>query len=180
MNTAESWQAQEAPQAPIHSLPSPPVSRKDPKLAAFLSFFPGVGHIYNGLYMRGLTFFLIGFSLLGITSRGNGLFSVALAFFWIFNVLDSYRQAVLINYGYAQDLGVTDLPTLPRASQGGLAAGLILTLIGTTALLDRYFVIDFEWIFDLWPVGLIAIGGWLIWGWLRDRIKGQAEPRLGD
>ena len=29
---------------------------------------------------------------------------------WFFNVLDAYRQAVLINYGYSQDLGLLDRP----------------------------------------------------------------------
>ena len=41
------------------------------------------------------------------------------------------------------------------------------------ALLDRWFVIDLAWLFDLWPVALLLVGGWLIWGSLRDRRKAR-------
>ena len=33
--------------------------KKHPFLAAFLSFFPGLGNIYNGLYLRGVIFFTV-------------------------------------------------------------------------------------------------------------------------
>lgn len=146
--------------------------QKNPALAGFLSLFPGMGNIYNGLYLRGLTFFLIVAGLIGTVNEGGPeIFGFAIAFFWIFNVIDAYRQATLINYGYAQDLGIEDRPKHPKASQGGLAAGVILVLIGLVALLDRWFVIDLAWLFDLWPVALLLVGGWLIWGSLRERRK---------
>jgi TM2 domain-containing membrane protein YozV len=115
MNPAENWQtaagpiAAEPEPAPAFAAPAPTpvpvappaVSRKNPFLAALLSAFPGLGNIYNGLYLRGITFFLLIVSLIGITMRGHDLFGMAIAFFWLFNVIDSYRQATLINYGYA-------------------------------------------------------------------------------
>ena len=94
---------------------------------------------------------------------------MSIAFFWIFNVLDAYRQATLINYGYAQDLGLLDMPQHPRAGQGGLTAGILLTLIGLFAVCDRYFDIRLDWLFDLWPFALVVGGAWLIWGAIRDR-----------
>ena len=175
MNPAENWQTAAAEPAPppaatpLAEVPAP-IGRKNPFLAAILSGFPGMGHVYNGLYMRGVVFFLIILSLIGIVDGGGpDLFGFAIAFFWIFNVLDAYRQATLINYGYAQDLGLVDLPRHPRASQGGLAAGVILFFIGLFALLERYFDIRLDWIFDLWPFGLVVLGGWMIWASLRDR-----------
>jgi hypothetical protein len=84
-------------------------------------------------------------------------------------VIDSYRQATLINYGYAQDLGLLDLPRHPRASQGGVVAGVLLVLIGLVALSEQYFNVSLEWLFDLWPFALVAVGGWLVWSSLRDR-----------
>jgi hypothetical protein len=180
MNPAENWQtaaaepASSAPAAPAVDVPAP-IGQKNPGLAALLSFFPGMGNIYNGLYVRGLTFFLVILSLIGITSRGgNDLFGFAIAFFWIFNVIDAYRQATLINYGYAQDLGLVDLPRHPRASQGGVAAGVLLFFIGLFALLERYFDIRLDWLFDLWPFGLVVLGGWMIWASLRERRRAQA------
>lgn len=179
MNPAENWHTAAEPTAPAASaapaVPDPglampfPIGRKNPGLAALLSLFPGLGHIYNGLYMRGITFFLVIVSLIAITSDGHDLFGIAIAFFWLFNVIDAYRQATLINYGYAQDLGLSDLPRHPRASQGGVIAGLLLASIGGIALLERYFEISLDWVFDLWPFALVAIGGWLIFASLRDR-----------
>src|SRR5215510_6401687 len=106
MNPAENWQtdAAEPPApAPTPAAAPAPIGQKNPGLAALLSFFPGMGNVYNGLYMRGVTFFLIILSLIGIANRGHDLFGFAIAFFWIFNVIDAYRQATLINYGYTQD-----------------------------------------------------------------------------
>jgi hypothetical protein len=189
MNPAENWQthaggptpapeiADAEPQAPMFNAAAlpPPAGRKNPGLAALLSLFPGMGNIYNGLYLRGVTFFLVAFSLIGILDSGHhDLFGFALAFFWLFNVIDAFRQATLINYGYAQDLGLLDLPRHPRASQGGIAAGILLTLIGAFALLERYFDIRLDWVLDLWPFALVAGGLWLIWAAVRDRRRGRA------
>lgn len=173
MNPAESWAPHPEPSlAPPTPLPVPKpvpaVGQKNPWIAAILSLFPGVGNVYNGLYMRGLTFFLIVMSCMVLADREDA-FAVVVAFFWIFNVLDAYRQATLINYGYAQDLGLVDLPKHPRASQGGIAAGVILTLIGLVALLDQYFVIDIEWLLESWPIALMAIGLWMIWSTIKSR-----------
>lgn len=165
------------PPAPAHALPAPLVLKK-PALAAFLSLFPGLGNVYNGLYLRGLVLFVIVFSILGILTSSDGenapFFAPAMAFFWLFNIIDAYRQAVLINHGYQQDLGILDLPKRPRPGQGGIAAGILLVLVGAYALLERFVDIDLDWIFNLWPVIAIALGGWLIWGTIRDRNKESA------
>ncbi|HEV7785173.1 MAG TPA: hypothetical protein VGQ28_07545 [Thermoanaerobaculia bacterium] len=179
MNPAENWQTHsgstEPEPLPSASAPAltaaaaaPPFLRKNPALAALLSAFPGMGNIYNGLYLRGITFFLLIASLIAIVPH-QPLFGMAIAFFWIFNVLDAYRQATLINYGYAQDLGLLDLPRHPRAGQGGLMAGILLTLIGLFAVCDQYFDVRLDWLFNLWPFALVVAGVWLIWGAIRDR-----------
>ncbi|HEY0511701.1 MAG TPA: hypothetical protein VGH73_07345 [Thermoanaerobaculia bacterium] len=182
MNPAENWQTHAGPvdaepqiaapfappPAPAVAVP-PPIGRKNPGLAALLSLFPGMGSVYNGLYMRGFTFFVVIASLIAITAKNHPLFGLAIAFFWLFNVIDAYRQATLINYGYAQDLGLLDMPKVPRAGQGGLVAGVLLSLIGIAAALDQYFDIRFDWIFNLWPFALVALGLWLIVSTIRDR-----------
>jgi hypothetical protein len=185
MNPAENWHTAAAepaaPAAPASTLAAPPpIGRKNPGLAALLSAFPGLGNIYNGLYLRGVTFFLIVMSLMGIAANDNDEIGVAVAFFWLFNVIDAYRQATLINYGYAQDLGLVDLPRHPRASQGGVLAGALLTLIGVLAVLDRYFEVRLEWILDLWPFALVIAGVWMIWASMRDRRRiGTGEAGEG-
>lgn len=178
MTPAENWRPQEVPSETATVGPAvgvPAVSRKNPRLAALFAVFPGLGHIYNGLYVRGITFFILFVSLIALTAEGNDLLGPAIAFVWFFNVLDSYRQATLINYGYAMDLGLTDLPNKPKAGQGGLIVGIFFVVIGSAAFADRFFVIDWEWLADAWPVALIALGGWLIWGAIRDRRKAALE-----
>jgi cell wall-active antibiotic response 4TMS protein YvqF len=162
-----------APAPAVHALPAP-LAIKKPGLAAFLSIFPGLGNVYNGLYLRGLIFFLIFFTMFGAVVKNDDnapFFVPAMMFFWLFSIIDAYRQALLINHGYQQDLGILDLPKRPRAGQGGMVAGIILVLIGIYALLEQYVYIDLDWLFDLWPVVAIALGGWLIWGTIRDRKK---------
>jgi len=129
MNPAESWHdASQAPQEPLHAVPEPTalpptIGRKNPNLAAFLSLFPGLGNVYNGLYMRGITFFLVIVSLIAIVVENHPLFGMAIAFFWLFNVIDAYRQAALINYDkmarvaslmYRSGLALGDRPTRPK------------------------------------------------------------------
>lgn len=185
MNPAENWHTAAEPPAPAASVTAPdpaPVAamgvppalgRKNPILAGLLSGFPGMGNIYNGLYMRGLTFFLIVVSLIGIADNGHDIWGFVVAFFWLFNIIDAYRQATLINYGYAQDLGLMDLPRHPRASQGGILAGVLLLLIGTVAIFEQYFDMRLDWLFDLWPFALVLAGAWMIWASLRDRRRAE-------
>jgi hypothetical protein len=182
MSPAEDWQPpypESAPPPPAAPAAQPqaarnPLHQKVPLLAAILSAFPGMGNVYNGLYLRGLIQFMIVASLLNMMDHhGTAFLAMSLAFFWIFNVLDAYRQAMLINYGYAQDLGLQDLPQRPRAGQGGLLAGVILTALGIIAFLDQYVNIDLRWLYDLWPLAIVAVGVWLIVASIKDRQKAK-------
>jgi hypothetical protein len=177
MNQVETWPGThpEQPETPdprptpaAADLP-PAVVRKNPVLAAFLSLLPGIGNVYNGLYMRGITFFLVIVSLMAIAAEGHPFFGFAVAFFWLFNVIDAFRQATLINYGYAQDLGLLDMPRVPPVGQGGILAGVLLILIGGVALAERYLDVSLQWLFDLWPFALVVAGGWLVVASARDR-----------
>jgi hypothetical protein len=152
---------------------------KSPLLALLLAGFPGIGHVYNGLYGRGLTFFLICAGLLRLTNHGDGaLFGFVLAFFWLFNMLDSYRQAVLINYGYSRDLGLSDLPARAPIAQGGVVAGVVLFAVGTVALLETTFNLDISFLIDFWPVGLMLAGAWMVTAAIRQRRKADLPPVL--
>lgn len=175
-------QAPPAPQPP--ATPPTPVAEvvastrfKNPALAAFLSLFPGVGNLYNGLYMRGLAFFLVCASLIFLVTESPGpLFGMAIPFFWIFNMVDAYRQATFINHGYGTDVGVDEPPKLASAGQGGMMVGIILFLIGTIALLEQLNMrINLDWLFDLWPLFLMGIGAWLIFDTVRDKARKAAE-----
>lgn len=174
-----SWQqypdaAAPAPPTQASASMRDPIHQKIPFLAGILSGFPGMGNVYNGLYLRGLIQFLIVATLVNMLDHhGTPFLGMSLAFFWIFNVLDAYRQAILINFGYSQDLGLLDKPRHPRASQGGLAAGILLTGLGTIAFLDQYVNIDLRWLYDLWPLAIVAVGVWLIVASIKERVKAK-------
>ena len=160
--------AVEAPKAPLPAQ-SPPL-QKHPIFAAVLALFPGMGNVYNGLYLRGIIFFTVIACLLalGTEDGSHPVLGFVVAFVWIFNVLDSIRQAQLINLGYAQDLGRTDLPKVPKAGQGGLLAGILLILLGVVASLELYFGIDLSWMVRYWPLAVIAFGAYLVAAWVRE------------
>jgi phage shock protein PspC (stress-responsive transcriptional regulator) len=170
--------AVEAPKAPLPAQ-SPPL-QKHPIFAAVLALFPGMGNVYNGLYLRGIIFFTVIACLLALGTEGGNhpVLGFVVAFVWIFNVLDSMRQAHLINCGHAQDLGQTDLPKIPKAGQGGLLAGILLIVLGVVASLQLYFGIDLSWMIRYWPLAIIAFGAYLVAAWYREHRKREEEESL--
>ena len=151
-----------------------PKMKKRVFLSGFLALFPGMGNVYNGLYMRGGIFFTIIASLLALATsdhRDHPVLGFTVAFAWLFNIIDSIRQAQLINIGAAQDLGLEDLPKAPKAGQGGLLAGVLMLVIGITASLEIYFGVDLSWMIRFWPVGLILFGSILIAVWFKGQKK---------
>src|SRR6266511_2230032 len=101
-----------APQAPSPAPPAAPppptavshpviVDRKSPGLAGFLSIFPGLGHLYLGLYQRAFAFAGAFVVLIGLTSHGRGphFLGPLIAFVWFFAIIDAIRQAKAINRG---------------------------------------------------------------------------------
>ncbi len=181
-SAASAPQPPQPPAAPPTAKASLPSGYKNPTLAAFLSVFPGIGNLYNGLYMRGLAFFLICTSMIFLVVEHPGpLFGMAIPFFWIFNMVDAYRQATLINYGYGAAMGVDEPPKLSGAGQSGMMVGVILFLIGGIALLEQLDMrVNLDWLIDLWPVFLMAIGAWLIFDTVRDKMKKAEEAKGTD
>lgn len=157
------------PAAAIAPEPARPQRFKNPWLAGLLSAFPGMGNVYNGLYLRGVTFFVLAFVLIYMTAEVHPLFGFVVAFLWIFNALDAYRQATLINYGYGAEPDLSHLKRSQASTGEKLISGGVLLAVGSLALLDRFFRIDLDWVVELWPVTLILAGGWLVWSALQSR-----------
>ena len=154
-----------------------------PFLAAFFSLFPGLGNVYNGLYTRGFTTFLICIGLIGLATQARveerAMLIFTVIFVWLFNIFDAYRQATLINYGYTPG---TELPR-PKVStwgSGGLVAGLAIFAIGFYGFLREHFEIDLELLADYWYVLFMAFGVFLMWrpmaSWIASaRGRGEVE-----
>ena len=139
------------------------VERKSPGLAGFLSIFPGLGHLYLGLYQRAFAF--AGAFCLLIFFNSHGRIAVlsgpATAFLWFFAIIDAVRQAKAINRGYVSESGFAIEAQIRKASEGtgSLTWGVILVGLGSLWIVDRY--VDVDWSFmEEWggPVALILLG----------------------
>lgn len=177
---------QPPPQLPAPQMSSSPYT-KTPGLAALLSVVPGLGNIYNGLYLRGVAFFLIYVALFSLAVGSDGgsgkeeelaFLIPSMLFFWCFNIFDAYRQATLINHAAAHGSLPEISPLqekMPKA--GSIVPGVLLFLVGLYGLLRRFLDIDLAWIIDLWPFFLMAFGVFLIWQHLQNR---DDAPATGD
>ena len=166
--------------APAAAVPPPAIpppiyaERKSPVLAGFLSCFPGLGHLYLGLYPR--AFAVGGAFILGIMMTSHGgpgeFFGPLVAFVWFFAVIDAVRQAKAINRGELAEAGFAGEQQLRRAASGtgGLTWGVILVGLGAMLLIDRYWDIDWSFMSE-WggPLAFILLGLFLIVGHVRKR-----------
>jgi len=174
-----------APPPPQPAMPYPVriVEHKSPALAGFLSMFPGLGHLYLGLYPR--AFAVGGAFILGIMMTSHGgpgeFFGPLVAFVWFFAVIDAVRQAKAINRGELAEAGFAGEQQLRRAASGtgGLTWGVILVGLGAMLLIDRYFDIDWSFMSE-WggPAAFILLGFFLIIGHVRKRRR-ENESQVG-
>jgi hypothetical protein len=132
------------PVAPV--APAPAMAEtKSPALAGLLSMFPGLGHLYLGLYPRAFAF--AGAFIISITFSSHGraetFFGPMIAFVWFFAIIDAVRQAKAINRGFVATGGYAPAAQL-RKAQGtaSLTWGVIMVGLGAIWLLDRYDILD--------------------------------------
>jgi drug/metabolite transporter (DMT)-like permease len=152
---------------------APPVviQRKSPVAAAILSvFFPGLGHLYLGLYQLA---FMIAASFVGliwlitVDFFGGHLtpaLGLGIAFVWFFGLIDSVRRANAINLGYLQEQTPERLlAARVGKGAGSLTWGVILVGLGILWLIDRYVEVDWSFM-EEWgaPVAFILLGVLLI------------------
>lgn len=132
------------------------VEKKSPGLSGVLSgIFPGLGHLYLGLYQRAFKFagaFVLCIWLVSVGFMGGHmapLFGMGIAFIWFFGIIDAVRQAKAINSGYVGAGGLapseSNIVVRPRESMAGLTWGVILVGIGALWLLDRYADLEAFW-----------------------------------
>ena len=165
------------------------VEKKSPGLAGVLSaIFPGLGHLYLGLYQRAFKIaaaFVVCIWLVSVGFMGGHmapLFGMGIAFVWFFGIIDAVRQAKAINGGYLETGGLapSERTLLRRApeSVAGLTWGVILVGIGTLWLLDRYVDLDAFWAaVEDWlaPAAFILLGLVLIGTYVAKKRKRNAN-----
>jgi hypothetical protein len=185
MNDQETNQAQQVPVAPPVppvvpiapvSVPVTPVMlapsrRVAPGLALVLSFFPGLGHLYLGMYRRGTAVFLAFVASIYLADKAG--LGVLVPFVVFFALIDAYRHAQFINSGVPVEV---EEPIVGHRGQrkGALGFGVFITVLGVILLYNQFYPINFEFLRDWWPMFLVAGGLWLVGSYAWDRHKQNA------
>jgi len=163
----------EAQPAPATYAPLPAVGltvdprRKGPLVAMILSAMPGLGQIYVGYYQRGFIHAIVVSLLITLLGTNLGplapLAGVFLAFFWLYNIVDAGRRAMLYNEALAGRTGI-ELPQdfKTPALQGSIPGGVVIAAIGGLLLSNTLFGVSLDWIRDWWPAALVIFGLYLV------------------
>ena len=142
------------------------------------SFFPGLGHVYLGLYKRGVVFFAILVLLIAIADRGHtGPFGMLIPFWWVFVLIDAVRQARAINATGMPEPGLFG-DEKPFRANAGLTFGIFMILVGLFFLADRFLTIDLGFLLDWWPALLVAFGAWQVFAYFQE--KKRREESAGE
>jgi len=136
-----------------------------PGAALVLGFVPGLGAVYNGEYMKALIHVCIFGGIIAalnsdIPGGYDALLGIALACFYFYMPIDAYRVAK------ARELGQPVPEPFPLATTDGrLPLGpIILIGLGVLLLFANFGLFRWYLFGRFWPVILIAIGAWILFG----------------
>ena len=161
--------ATETPAAPPALPPGPAVTAapyvqlpKSPGLAAFLSLFPGLGQVYNGQIARAFVFFFAFVGSIYLTASGHEFpFAFVIPFVYLFNIIDAWKGATSINRRF---LGGDSESKMEEESVESPLWGASLVAIGLLVLLSNMGWLDLDRLAQWWPLLLIGVGGYFIYG----------------
>lgn len=138
----------------------PAANAPSPGLATVLGFIPGVGAVYNGQYFKAFVQVVVFAFLIAMTDSGGdaagAFFGLAIAAFYFYMVIDSYRTAKQMRDG----VPVQDFFAFGGSSQqfNAPVAAIVLIVIGGIFLLRSLGFFYYDFSRYLWPGALIAIG----------------------
>jgi hypothetical protein len=138
------------------------------KAAAALGIIPGLGAVYNGEYVKALIHVLVFGAIISLIERSPGIF-VPLLVAWIFYMpFEAYQtakakalQAASAGTG-GTVAGGAAMATSGAAVRRETIGPILLIAIGTLVLLDQWNLVNLDRVLDFWPLGLIALGVWLL------------------
>jgi hypothetical protein len=182
--------AQPSPQ-PQSAAPSPfqrpvGVSQRDPRfkspaMACILSAVPGLGQVYVGYYARGFVHAIVVFLLFSMLVGGDPaggekimiLLLMFMCFFWLYNIIDAGRRAVLFNEALAGNESIELPQDLKLPSLGGsIAGGVLFIVAGVILLTYTRFDMSLRWLEEWWPAFGIAFGAYLLIKGIYERVSG--------
>lgn len=139
---------------------------KNPSLAAFLAIFPGMGAIYNGNIIKGITYMLIFTILIVLTDNAQDpdavVFGLMIAGFFIFQIIDSYNEATKINQNVLNEQN----PSCYKEDIS-LFSAIIVLVIGIVFQLANFDLITFRQVTRLWPLVLIIFGIKIVYNYFK-------------
>ncbi len=165
---------------PAMSLTGDP-RRKSPLFASVLSAMPGLGQIYVGYYQRGFIHAIVVSTLIALLATDIGpltpLAALFLAFFWLYNIVDAGRRALLYNEALAGRTGI-ELPEdfKTPALSGSIPGGLAIVVVGGVLLSHTRFGVSLDWISAWWPAALILFGVYLVARSVMSRSQTTGKP----
>ena len=150
---------------PAPLAPKPP---KNPVLALVLSLFPGLGQVYNGQLAKAFVFFFawVG-SIYGTAEFDPFPFAFLIPFVYLYNLIDAFRTASLINARAAGGLPAPEEEAFESPLWGG---GLLV--LGLLLLLNNLGWLRLASLARYWPVVLIVAGA----SFLYSSIQRRREP----
>ncbi|MBM3311596.1 MAG: hypothetical protein FJY80_08820 [Candidatus Aminicenantes bacterium] len=141
---------------------------KSPAAAGILSgFFPGAGTLYNGQVEKAILYIVIFAGLVTFQTRAfspQPFSGIILGFFYVYQIIDAINGAKEVNRKALVENGVEKpLPDKPAPAAGAAPSssvfwGAVLMALGVVFLLANFDLLDFDRIFDFWPVVVIVIG----------------------
>jgi hypothetical protein len=139
---------------------------KNPSLAAFLAIFPGVGAIYNGNIIKGITYMLIFAILIVLTDNAQDpdavAFGLMIAGFFVFQIIDSYNEAAKINQNVLNEQNPSNVK-----EDLSLFSAIIVLVIGIVFQLANFDLITFRQVTRLWPLVLIVFGIKIVYNYFK-------------
>jgi Domain of unknown function (DUF5668)/B-box zinc finger len=147
----------------------PGSTKSHPGIALVLGFIPGLGAVYNGEYIKGLIHVAIFGGIIALLntdmpSAYYAFLGIALGCFYFYMPIEAYRTAK------ARELGEPQPTDLVYGRGRKPVGAFVLIALGLLFLLANFGLLRSEWLAKGWPIGLIAIGAWI----LVDRMKGSS------
>ena len=163
-----------------------------PGLAAALGFIPGVGAMYNGQFLKGFIHVMVFVIMIWMANEYGPIMVPVFFAYFFYSVFDAYKTAHAVELGQpvpdpfglermfggqsATASAVPGSPVPPTALSPVTPAAaelrgprhsapigaIVLIVLGVLFLLDNTGWFEFHWVHHLWPLILIALGGWLL------------------
>lgn len=172
-----------SPYATPYPATPPPIPDRgaSPGLAFLLGFIPGVGAIYNGQYAKGLIHVvIIGLMISILDSSHVGplgpLFGLMLAGFWCYMAFEAYHTAKRRQAGEVVDEFSSLVPLKGQPGRFPVAP-LVLIGLGVLFLLNNLEILYIRDMLKYWPVALIALGAYMLYGRLAGSNDSPMTPQ---